>query len=703
MKYSMTYGYSGEAANTRVAHNSSETLFTALRASDNAAYWVDITLHAPIAESYIMIPACAYNGNRFKAVARKYPPMYIESEFGADVPVRMTQVPRLAPEGDSFMDVTTGDMSVPCVCVFDKANSTGFMLFFSQGAHDLNYGVSLDQVGDTLRIRLRAPARRRLVYRWYDGIPSLRELPDADPPLSVQPGDATSIDHCIFTFLCDSVTALYREFFRKRLLLYRGAPHASLPFSAFWDMSLAELDRAHFVEPEGFYALNAQDGRETSIYSVWQPGWVGGGMNTLPVICHGDSTSVTRAVRTLEFAARQQSAAGWYYGVYAKGKTYHDCFHHYGDRCSMVLVRKHADLTYFMFKQIAILERTGRAVPETVRASAEKAADALVKLWNENGQLGQFLNGETGSIVVGGSASGAIAPAALCAAYTVTRKHEYAACARELGEHFYAATLAGITTGGPGEILQAPDSESAAALVESFIALYELDGKRWLSCARDAAYQLSSWVVAYDYAFPADSRFGRMGIHAAGSVWANVQNKHSAPGLCTLSAAMLMKLYRATGDTAYMDLMQQIAHYSPQSASHPERPMTTMSGTALRPGEMCERVNLSDWEGTEGVGDSIFGASSWPEVAMMLTWLEVPGIYIDIDSNRIWTSDHVNAYIAGNKLRIENPTVYPARVKLLAETAEHRARTLGLWWQDMLKTVSVAPGDTAEIDISALA
>ncbi len=702
MKYEIIRGFCGADELTRVNWNADETRFTALTDSQDAGYWVEFRLRVP-KDAYIMIPACAYDGNRFEGVMRKYAPMFNEDEFGLDVPVRMTQVPRLAREGDSFMDVTTGDMAAPCVCVFDRAAREGFILAFDQGAHGLNHGVSLERRGDILAIRLRAPAKRRLVYRWYEGVPSLRENPEADAPLKVTAGDETVIPHRMFCFPCESVTALYREFFEKRYALFHGRAQANLPFSAYWDMVEKQLNLTHFVEDGGFYALNARDGRNASRFGEWQAGWVGGGMSTLPLICEGGELSRERAVRTLEFAARYQSVRGWYYGIVSGGKAYHDCFGKYESKHNLVLVRKHADLTYFMFKQIAALESMGLHVPETVRQSAVAAADALCAAWEKYGQLGQFVNSETGEIKVGGSASGAIAPAALCAAAEVTGELRYLDTAREIGEFFYlTATANGVTTGGPGEILQAPDSESAAALVESYVALYEAGhGDVWLARACEAAQQLASWVVAYDYEFPPESRFGRMGICATGSVWANVQNKHSAPGMCTLSSAMLLKIYRATGDIKYLELMRQIAHFSPQVASYPQRPMYTagLDGAPLKPGEMCERVNLSDWEGREGVGDSIFGASSWPQAALMLTWLEVPGVYAVPELGVVCASDHVNAYLEDDALHIQNTTAFSARVRLLVERGVEMQRRLGLWWQDRLQVVDVPAGGSVRVEV----
>lgn len=688
------YSHTCAADSVRVVSNADETRFTSLAASADAGYSVIWTLHAPVKNTYIMIPACAYNGNRFEAVERKYPPMFTEDEFGLNPPVRMTQVPRLAPEGDSFMDVTTGDMAAPCVCVLDKANKEAFMLFFTQGDRSLNHGVTLDQKGDLLNITLRAPACRRLVYRWRKGIPSLAPLPEADPKLSVQAGDETVIFHRAFAFPCENIEDLYREFFEKRALLYHSQAHACLPFSAFWDMTEAQHNKDRYDEKTGHYMLDTRERAANNKFTQWQAGWVGGGMSTLPMIIDGIDLSCERAVKTLEFAAKYQSKAGYYYGIVYNGKVYHDCFGKFEDKHNLVLIRKHADMVYFMFKQIIALGKRGVSAPDSVRKSAVSAADALVKLFERFGQLGQFVNAETGEISVGGSTSGAIAPAALVAAFKVTGKEEYLNAARSVARFFHnTATVPGVTTGGPGEILQCPDSESAAALLESYTVLYEQDkSSEWLNMACDAAHQMASWVVSYDYEFPKDSRFGKRGVKAAGSVWANVQNKHSAPGLCTLSPVSYLKLYRATGNENYLRIMREIAHFMPQTASTPENPMYTTKGEKMLPGEICERVNTSDWEGTNNVGDSIFGSASWPEVSLMLTWSEVPGVYAIPERGVVCVSDHVNAWLSGDRLVIDNPTIYPARVKVMIEKEADLDSPLGLYWQEKFAIAEVPAG-----------
>ena len=122
----------------------------------------------------------------------------------------------------------------------------------------------------------------------------------------------------------------------------------------------------------------------------------------------------------------------------------------------------------------------------------------------------------------------------------------------------------------------------------------------------------------------------------------------------------------------------------------------------MKPGEICERVNMSDWEGLEGVGDSIFGGCTWPEVALMLTYLETPGVYVDIDSSRVWTSDHVEAHIECGRLIVTNETQFDAEVKVMAESNTTRKEKLGLYWQDRFMCVNVPAHGSISMDMQVV-
>ena len=205
-------------------------------------------------------------------------------------------------------------------------------------------------------------------------------------------------------------------------------------------------------------------------------------------------------------------------------------------------------------------------------------------------------------------------------------------------------------------------------MLESFVTLLEITGDdQWLAPARDLLRQCATWVVSYDYVFPPDSTLGKSHARTTGAVWANVQNKSACPGICTLSGDSLLRLWRASGDPLALELLGDIAHGLPQYLSREDR----LLGKPMRPGWMCERVNLSDWEGAQGVGGNLFG-SCWAEISLMLTTIEIPGLYVQPDTGTFHVFDHVLAEAIGHHddeltLKLTNPTRFDAEVKVLCE------------------------------------
>ena len=259
-------------------------------------------------------------------------------------------------------------------------------------------------------------------------------------------------------------------------------------------------------------------------------------------------------------------------------------------------------------------------------SAARGCADAFTKLYERYQDFGQFVNVQTGEMIFGGTTSGASVIGALVKAWRYFAEEKYLAVAKQAGEKYYRNfVFRGLTYGGPGEALCAPDSESCYAMVESMVLLYEATREeKWLRYGIDSLHLLSSWVMPYAYQFPAECEFARLKVNTVGSVFANVQNKHSAPGLCTASGDAIYKLYKYTGNEAYLELLKDIVSFLPQCVSTEERPIFSWDQPPkkLMPGCICERVNTSDWEGPEYVG-GVFDVSCWCETAVLLTFMEL--------------------------------------------------------------------------------
>ncbi|MBC7588802.1 MAG: hypothetical protein H7178_10650, partial [Chitinophagaceae bacterium] len=429
----------------------------------------------------------------------------------------------------------------------------------------------------------------------------------------------------------------------------------------------------------------------------WQIGWTGGMISTYPLLFAGNEQTRKNVLRNFDWLFPNGiSPSGFYWDAGQKGnewiggdiRNFHTKNWH--------LIRKSGDAVWYIIKQFMLMEKQGTTVKPSWKEGNQKVCDALMKLWNRNHQLGQFIDSQTGEIIVGGSSSGAIVPAALALAAQYYQQPNYLTAAKEIADYFNENfTKKGISCGGPGDALQAFDSESAYALVESYITLYEhTKDTKWLTIAEDAAKQFATWVVSYNYRYNDTTAFAKAHIHTVGGVYANVQNKHSAPGMCTASGIGLLKLYRYTNNIFYLDLLQDIAHNITQYLPHPKKPL----GNAPI-GWVSERVNMTDWEGPQTIG-YILPISTWAETSLMLTAIEVPGLYVQAAKNIVIPFDNVTVQTLGNNateltIKVTNPTPVDANINLMED--RNSGSILGENALFNCKKISVKAGESIEL------
>lgn len=649
-------------------------------------------------DNYVFMPAAAYNGNRFQSRKLPYSPKLERPEdIGPDVPTIITDVPRLElSEGPSTIQLLSGDMAVPCAGFFDQSKQRGFLLLTGQGTGVGDYGFCIRENEDRTiaTFTLSAPGvRERTQYRIVDnGVPS------GDRGNDFQEGDEVKLEALLYVFDCADLPAFFEQFARIRQDASGPVSRKpSLPFSAVWQLLEDKYNRQNWVERQGYYSV----GMRENILQNWQLGWTGGMIATFPLLAEGTTLSRERALRNFEFVMQEAgiSPSGFFRTCGDGDKWCADGFRKEHTR-HWDLIRKIGDGLYYMLKQVMLLQRQDASwtLPGHWERAFRGCADAFVRLWDRRGQFGQFIHSETGDILVGGSTSGGIVPAALVLAWRILGSESYLRVAEESAVDYYERYIRyGITTGGPGDACQCPDSESAFGLLESYTVLFEETGNpRWIPMARHTADLCLSWCMSYDYRFPAHSTFGKLDMRTRGTMFANVQNKHSAPGICTYSGVSLWKLYRATGERRYLSALSDIAHSLPQYISRENRPIGEME-----PGWMNERVNTSDW--LEPIGE-IFNGSCWPEVSAMLTFAEVPGLYVQPDTGLICVIDHIEAELLDHasdqmRLLVSNPTAFHARVKVYAEKAARMSRTLGQNTLLGCRTVELAPGERRIVTI----
>ncbi|MDA3961705.1 MAG: hypothetical protein PF961_13020, partial [Planctomycetota bacterium] len=645
-------------------------------------------------DNYLLMPAAVYNGNRYPRapIDRKRGP-----EFKAHDIITVTPVPRLHPEGEpsepsecnrwktffpggpSQIQLLTGDCATPLMGLHFPTQQQGLIISTDQGTVLGNTGMSIFEDDDRSNagIVIKAPGVREGVR--YQGRPS------TDTGAELSTGDVVEIRVVLHRFEAPAIPDLFSTFFAVRNELRGDARfRCDIPFGATFKVQERKHNASNWVEDEGYYSVGM---REVTSQD-WQTGWVGGPNSAYGLLVEGGPETIERVKREWDFIANgAQAPCGFLYGGY-------DSFNKKWNTNGCYL-RYSGDTLTFLMKTILLL--TERApyfpIPDNWIRLARGLCDAFVRTFEREGRFVHHVNAKTGATEVGGSCAGGEGPGGLALAARYFDEPKYLdvaeGAARVYRDDFVAK---GITNGGPGDIFQCIDSESAAAILDSFAMLYEETGKReWADAAEMVAHQCASYTMTYDYQFPADSTMGKLDALTVGTVWANIQNKHSAPGICTLSGDALLKLFRATGDRRYIDLCAEIAHAIPQYMSRNDRPIIDRRPGQRWPvmpeGWINERVNTSDWEVRGepdeeiGVGE-IFGGSCWAEGAMLLTTAELPGIYLQTDTGYCKVFDHVLVQVAKIEpdriiLAVTNPTAFDSEIKLFAERSTDTSTPMG--------------------------
>lgn len=562
-------------------------------------------------DDYILMPACAYNGNRFPSVKTGYPPMF--SKETAKIENLITDVPRLNEDGSGKIEVTSADMSVPCVAVLDKQKKKAVLLFFEQELYDSDLGVTYSKG----KITLSYPKYRKKAYGMcYIG-------KSRDKKVVFKSEQRFDFSYKLIETDCESISELLRIFFENRKIL--GLDCSSpLRLSPEYMFKLQEekLNRENYNEKLKIY----RNGVDKNRFCCWQPGWTGNLMSSYPLMKLGSPETYERAKNCVEFLFKTQYEKGLFESIVDDdNKGYGDGFENEGTRY-WHLLRKSADCLYFLYDIFKVMEEKGDTVPFHFIDGYRKCADAFYEIFTENKQLGQFVDVRTNEIIVGGSASAGIAVGGLARASVYLKDSKYLKAASNCADYLYDTFISkGFSNGGPGEMLQCCDSESAFGTLEGLVTLCETTkDKKHLKYAEDAASLASTWVMAYNYHYKNNCSFKRANIKTVGTVFANLQNKHSAPGICTLSGIGLKKLYDITKDELYLDLITDITRAIGQCMSTKDHPIYCMDTHKNAPvGYICERVNTSDWEGEKRVGEIFAEGSNWCEISNLLTIAEL--------------------------------------------------------------------------------
>ena len=653
--------------------------FTAKRDLHSAGVAVSFDENGWSSDNYVMIPASVYNGNRQRIVNREYATGLDKTDyFRKDLALTSNPIPQLSPEfgAVSRLEVLVNNTTTPAMVYLNRAKQKGTILLTDQGiewnGQILDHGLIVEE------------SRDRSMASFIISAPGVREKkpefigfsPSPDRGINVKKGDQITIRVTRIDFYCEEVPDLLARFMECRKS-HTGdvKPRHLMPMSEVFDRMVKNIDERYYQGSQWeYYCPENAD---------WMSyGWIGGLMNTYPVLALGDAEHERRVRNTFNFALpRAKGKSGYYYDVLgADGEVL------YRDAAVQIkgigLTRKNADILYWMVKQFNLLKLQGKAnvISPEWEKEVKALADAFISTWKKEGTWGNYVQVETGNVAVFNTTGGAMAVAGLALAARYYNEPVYLEVARAAAKAYYNDfALVGFTSGGCGDILQNADSETAIALTTSLITLYEATGEAaYLKQAKDLANLCATWTVSYCYQLPKETPLAKLGANLTGAVWASTQNKHGAPGFCTQSGDALFKIYRATGDTLYAGLLRDVIH------AHAE---------GIQPnGKITERLTYCDADSRGGRGDG--GKTGWNETNGAMMAIEIPGIYVRTDLPEVYIFDHVTAEIVRQdesqiRLKISNPTKFDATVTILAENQRQAQKPLGdnafLNWTEKVK------------------
>jgi len=645
--------------------------------------------------NYVMIPASVYNGNRNRIVDRGYAEgLAPQDYYRKDLPLTHGSVPCLALEkgSPSKLEINASNAATPAVCIFDKKAKRGFILLTEQagrgGTGDylrksngeiLDTGLTVEESADRTHanITISAPGVRGRKPEFI----GFSDSPDRG--MTLKAGNSITLKLRLYDFAAADIPAVLEKFTMvRKALIGPNHPRLLLPASESLNWMVDRIEKRFLVTPDvSFYRC------ENGPWIAF--GWVSGWMNTFPLLALGDPKHLERVGETFDYGLKAQEPSGWFhYAINDKGDT---AFRE--PKKDMNLTRTHGDVLFWMVKQFQVLKSQGRgsAVRPEWETAIKKLADAAVITWNRDGQWGKMVNVKTGQVSEYNSSGGVMLISGLALASTYYHDRRYLEVAKQAARFYYERDFVnqGQTTGACADILQNADSETAFGFCTALMALYDVTGdKAWLEKSRQLASLAATWTVSYDYELPKFTALGALGTPLAGAVWASTQNKHSAPGYCTGSGEPLLKIYRATGDARYADLLRDILR------AHDE---------AFYGGGGTERLTYCD---ADSRGDNNPGSNGWTECNGAMMALEIPGIYLRTDTDRIYVFDAVNVKVLthdseGVKMAITNPTKFNAKVSVFAEGAAQARRPQGVVAFLKWPKVEVKPGATVVVRVNS--
>ena len=602
-------------------------------------------------ETYVLMPGLLYDSNRLSepAPAHAIPQLTAAQNFQVDTPIFTLSIPVAA-----FYERRTGKTLMVVSEPATALDMSGFSCVSREQDH---------------RISVMAPCYRETHFHHEHYSP---EVPKG---ATISEGTHFSVPVSYFAMACRDIIGLFDALQPvRRLVRPEFKRTRSLPLSEAAALVESNFNTRMWADgPEEQFYLNAMlpdydlaRSGVAGLYPGWQlqVGWCAGVITGYAFLKMGSELSCKRSRKMLDKIAHGGlSPSGLFWSIFANGEWQTAVKNGQG----IQHMRMPADATFYYLKAIALERSRGLQHPDWEKAVISNL-DAFTRLWTEHRDFGHKVDRSTLAIAVPGTAAGALCIGGLALGANLPGGKKYLAAAREASEAFHERFVrTGWITAGPLDIPNAPDSESVTALLESFVTMYEITKDRlYLQYARETAQHLSTWVVAYNATFPEGTYCQKNGVQTVGGVLANSQNHHVGPSFCTNSGSALLRLYRYTGDPLPLQLLEDAISGLPQYVYAG----TESYDKTMKPGMMSEQFNMTDELGTRG--EMGWVTASWPATCVLLSFGEVPSVFVDLNSGKSATFDQIEATFdaKSHSLHLSNPTVYPAKVRIQKSQGE---------------------------------
>lgn len=660
---------------------------------------------------HAFMPGALYNGNRFRSYSCGWYGCYAREDVRPYSDQIVSDIPRLNSEkgAASRVQLLTRDLAAPAAGFWYPDKKLGLIFLTDQG----------DVRGDTL-LEIEENAAHDDAWVRFT-MPGVREKKHTLEGMSISPdrgvsfrdGDILTLKLAIWYFACDDLRCFHKFFFKIRKAYLpdrRELPGVTLSRALAFQKQVVSADR--WSEEHRLF----RDEEGPPWY--FQTGWTGGIIKDYPVYATGtaeDRDHVRTALRTYN---EGWSPSGLMYGRFDPSGMWtsdNDVpqFPPLASRPYMknwTLSRRHGDVLHYLLKTAALISLTEPGAEQSADfyERLRRSADVLCRTFEKHGQLGQYLDQDTGDLVLGGSTAAASVPAGLVQAWRRFGDGRYLKTAEALAVQLYENYAAcGNMNGTPADIMQSPDCEGPTLLLEGLCDLYDATGAvTWRDKAEHCAWLLSTWVLSYDYDFSRHfpgCEFDRLGLKTAGAVIASVQNRIGTPGLCVGSGLALLRLYRVTGEVRYLDLLRDVVSCQLRAMARPERPSYGEDGSLIPAGWIAERFSTTD---VHMPGVFWKASTPWCQTALMLACLELPGLYVVTDRAFVYALDAVRVDAVerqtdGLRLTLTNPTEFPARYALMAESSADQLRPLPQFHFSGFSFLDFQAGETRQIKIHA--